>query len=83
MRTTFSEISLFNNDLFQHETSFIFNGKEWGETSFIFNGKEWGETSFIFNGKEWGIGTGGERTREKECARWREGRKGCSVGHKP
>jgi hypothetical protein len=30
MRTTFSEIRLFNDDLFQHETSFIFNGKEWG-----------------------------------------------------
>jgi hypothetical protein len=30
MRTTFSEICLFNADFFQHETSFIFNGKEWG-----------------------------------------------------
>ncbi len=59
MRTTFSEIRLFTDDLFQHETSFIFNGKEWG------------------------IGNRGERTREKECARWRVGRNGCSVGHKP
>ncbi len=30
MRTTFSEIRLFNDDLFQHETSFKFNRKEWG-----------------------------------------------------
>jgi hypothetical protein len=30
MRTTFSEIHIFNDDLFQYETSFIFNRKEWG-----------------------------------------------------
>ncbi len=30
MRTTFDEIRLFNDDLFQHETSFILHGKEWG-----------------------------------------------------
>jgi hypothetical protein len=30
MRMTFGEIRLFNDDLFQHETSFKFNGKEWG-----------------------------------------------------
>jgi hypothetical protein len=28
-RTTFSEICLFSDDLFQHEKSFIFNRKEW------------------------------------------------------
>ncbi len=30
MRTTFGEIRLFNDDLFHHETSFIFTGKDWG-----------------------------------------------------
>jgi hypothetical protein len=30
MKMTFGEIRLFNDDLFQNETSFIFNGKEWG-----------------------------------------------------
>jgi hypothetical protein len=30
MRTTYGEICLFNDDLFQHETAFIFNGKKWG-----------------------------------------------------
>ncbi len=30
MRTMFSEIHLFNDDLFQHKTSFIFNGKGMG-----------------------------------------------------
>jgi hypothetical protein len=29
-RTTFCEIHLFSDDLFQHETSFIYNRKEWG-----------------------------------------------------
>jgi hypothetical protein len=29
MRTTYDEICLFNVDLFQHETSLIFNRKEW------------------------------------------------------
>ncbi len=30
MRTTFSEMPFFNDDQFQHETTFMFNGKEWG-----------------------------------------------------
>ncbi len=59
MRTTFAEIHLFNNDFFQHVTSFIFNGKGMG------------------------IVDGGERMREKECARRRAGGKGCGMGHKP
>ncbi len=31
MRTTFGEIRLFNDDLFHHERSFIFNRKEWAK----------------------------------------------------
>jgi len=30
MRTTFSEMCLFNDDSQRQDTSFILNGKEWG-----------------------------------------------------
>jgi hypothetical protein len=32
MKTTFFQTRLFNDDLYKHEISFIFNGKEWGES---------------------------------------------------